>query len=155
MVNLVIPSSVLIRISSFLTTTMSCPQFSSELAEFIDAYVTKIRGNANGANNARTISSIESARETLGLTKRVIGGAKWTSAADLMTVLRSLGESVSRRIKGEEVIFGNIIRRVLKLVREEYASCISQRGGGHHKIEDNDPQESLHKMVLHVDKVCC
>lgn len=132
---------------------MASPQFSSELAEFIDAFVTKIRKNANSANDDRTTNSIESARETLSLAKRVIGGAKWTTAADLMTVLKSLGESVSRRIKGEEIIFGNIIRRVLKLVREEYASCISQRGGGHHKIEDNDPQESLHKMVLHVDKV--
>ena len=28
-----------------------------------------------------------------------------------------------------------------------------QMGGGGNKLEDNDPQESLHKMVLHVDKV--
>ena len=132
---------------------MSCTQFNSDLVEFIDTFVTKIRNNANSANNDRTINSIESARETLGLAKRVIGGAKWTTAADLMAVLKSLGESVSRRIKGEEVIFGNIIRRVLKLVREEYSSCISQMGGGGNKLEDNDPQESLHKMVLHVDKV--
>ena len=74
---------------------MASPQFSSDLAEFIDAFVTKIRNNANSANNDRTTNSIESARETLGLAKRVIGGAKWTTAADLMTVLKSLGESVS------------------------------------------------------------
>ena len=132
---------------------MSCTHFNSELVEFIHNFVAKIRNNANSANNDRTINSIESARETLGLAKRVIGGAKWTTAADLMAVLKSLGESVSRRIKGEDVIFGNIIRRVLKLVREEYSSCISQMGGGGNKLEDNDPQESLHKMVLHVDKV--
>ena len=132
---------------------MSCPQFSPELAEFIDAFVSKIRNNASSANGDKTTTSIESARETLGLAKRVIGSAKWNTAADLIAVLKLLGESVSRRIRGEEIIFGNIIRRVMKLVREEYHSCIRKKGGGHHKIEDSDPQESLHKMVLNVDKV--
>ena len=66
------------------------------------------------------------ANETVLLLKRIIAQSKWTNALELMTLVKSEGSVLSSRLSSE-VIVGNLTRRVLKLIREEYLSCLKGR----------------------------
>uniref|UniRef100_A0A8C4QUP8 Translation initiation factor eIF2B subunit beta n=1 Tax=Eptatretus burgeri TaxID=7764 RepID=A0A8C4QUP8_EPTBU len=78
-------------------------------------------------------------RDTLLLLRRVVAQARWGNAGELMEVVRNVGRRMLDAQPSEWVI-GNMARRVLKIIREEYA-----RLGG--LSEEGKPQESLHKLL--------
>lgn len=86
-------------------------------------------------------SSYYLALKTVSLLVRIIAQRKWQTAKDLMEVLKYEGRRMMMSQPSETAV-GNMVRRVLKLVREEYASAIAG------KSEEGDPQESLHKLLL-------
>ncbi|BET01164.1 translation Initiation Factor [Nesidiocoris tenuis] len=77
---------------------------------------------------------------TVRLMKEVVNDGKWKNAQELMSSVREVGRAVERRLSctvTEGSSSANVIRRVLRIVREEYLAL-----GKKEAVE-----ESLHKML--------
>lgn len=84
--------------------------------------------------------SFNVALKTVLLLVRVISQTKWNNAKELMDIVKTEGKKIMAMQPSESAI-GNMVRRVLKIIREEYDSGIKGRS------EEGDPQESLHKLL--------
>lgn len=92
--------------------------------------MTKIEG-VDGRNAARILlfitqlrrkqvtGSFNVAKQTAELLRLVISTSKWTNAEDILIVLRRIGKMMQEAAPTELAI-GNIVRRVLFIVRDEY-----------------------------------
>jgi len=101
-------------------------------SEQLEAFIRDLKqGNVVGSYNV--------AHQTLYWLRNIISQAKWNSISELMTHVREEGKRM-RESQPAEASIGNMIRRVLKVIREEHASA---RG----KPEEGDQQESLQKMM--------
>ncbi|KAM3919936.1 translation initiation factor eIF2B subunit beta [Leptodactylus fuscus] len=105
----------------------------TELSERIEAFITGLK-RGDGRQ-----TSEETARETVALLRKIIAQARWSNAGELMDIIRREGRRMTAAQPSETTV-GNMVRRVLKLIREEYSRL---RGCS----EENDQQESLHKLV--------
>ena len=61
------------------------------------------------------------AHQTLSLLRRVIAQTRWGSAAELMTRIKHEGLQMMDAQPSESAV-GNMVRRVLKIIREEFAA---------------------------------
>jgi len=113
-------------------------ELSEELRESVDAFVVGVTQTSGGDD---TKGALWTGKETLQLLKRIIGQSKWSTAAELLDMVRLEGQELCERVPSEAVV-GNLIRRVLKLIRDEYHSAIRGRQ------EEDDTQDSLHKMMV-------
>ncbi|XP_052685732.1 translation initiation factor eIF-2B subunit beta-like [Crassostrea angulata] len=105
-----------------------------ELNEKLDVFARDLKhGSIEGSYNV--------AFRTVSLLRIVIAQSKCTTAKDVMESVVKEGKQLIAAQQSETAV-GNMVRRVLKIIREEYASAL--RG----KSEEGDPQESLHKMLL-------
>ncbi|XP_012256114.1 translation initiation factor eIF-2B subunit beta [Athalia rosae] len=77
---------------------------------------------------------------TVLLLKKLITSSKWNTAEQVMELIRKNGKVLIDSIPLEASI-GNMIRRILKIIREEYISELKNR------TDETDPQESLHKII--------
>uniref|UniRef100_A0A3Q2XNA2 Translation initiation factor eIF2B subunit beta n=1 Tax=Hippocampus comes TaxID=109280 RepID=A0A3Q2XNA2_HIPCM len=109
----------------------------SDLTERVEAFLSDLKRGGSGTGPLR--GSAETARETTSLLRRITSQARWSSAGDLMEIIRKEGRRMAAAQPSETTV-GNIIRRVLKIIREEYARS---RGSS----EELDQQESLHKLL--------
>ncbi|KAG8562117.1 hypothetical protein GDO81_015593 [Engystomops pustulosus] len=105
----------------------------TELSERIEAFITGLKRGGGRQ------TSEETARETVALLRKIIAQARWGNAGELMEIIRREGRRMTAAQPSETTV-GNMVRRVLKLIREEYSRL---RGCS----EENDQQESLHKLV--------
>ncbi|XP_019374337.1 PREDICTED: translation initiation factor eIF-2B subunit beta isoform X2 [Gavialis gangeticus] len=105
----------------------------SELSEEIEAFVARLK---RGGQRPR---SEETARQTLGLLRKIIARGRWGKAGELMGLIRKEGQRMTVAQPSETTV-GNMVRRVLKIIREEYGRL---RG----RSEESDQQESLHKLL--------
>ncbi|XP_019407353.1 PREDICTED: translation initiation factor eIF-2B subunit beta isoform X2 [Crocodylus porosus] len=105
----------------------------SELSEEIEAFVVRLK---RGGQRPR---SEETARQTLGLLRKIIARGRWGKAGELMGLIRKEGQRMTVAQPSETTV-GNMVRRVLKIIREEYGRL---RG----RSEESDQQESLHKLL--------
>lgn len=105
----------------------------TELSERIEAFITGLK-RGDGRQ-----TSEETARETVAVLRKIIAQARWGNAGELMVIIRREGRRMTTAQPSETTV-GNMVRRVLKLIREEYSRL---RGCS----EENDQQESLHKLV--------
>ncbi|XP_064617122.1 translation initiation factor eIF2B subunit beta-like isoform X3 [Liolophura sinensis] len=109
-----------------------------ELNERIESFVSDLKqGTFHGSYNV--------ALKTVNLLISVIGQKKWTNAGELMESVREEGKRMMAAQSSETAV-GNMARRVLKIIREEYATS---KG----KSEEGDPQESLQKLLLAEGKI--
>ncbi|XP_017384125.1 translation initiation factor eIF-2B subunit beta isoform X2 [Cebus imitator] len=106
---------------------------SSELSERIESFV-EILKRGGGPR-----SSEEMARDTLGLLRQIITDHRWNNAGELMELIRREGRRMTAAQPSETTV-GNMVRRVLKIIREEY-------GRLHGRSDESDQQESLHKLL--------
>ncbi|XP_006268420.1 translation initiation factor eIF-2B subunit beta isoform X2 [Alligator mississippiensis] len=104
-----------------------------ELSEQIEAFVARLK---RGGQRPR---SEETARQTLGLLRKIIARGRWGKAGELMGLIRKEGQRMTAAQPSETTV-GNMVRRVLKIIREEYGRL---RG----RSEESDQQESLHKLL--------
>uniref|UniRef100_A0A7N6AFN7 Translation initiation factor eIF2B subunit beta n=1 Tax=Anabas testudineus TaxID=64144 RepID=A0A7N6AFN7_ANATE len=116
---------------------MPGPDKETELTERIEAFLSDLKRGGSGTGPLR--GSAETARETTALLRRITAQARWSSAGDLMEIIRKEGRRMTAAQPSETTV-GNMIRRVLKIIREEYARS---RGSS----EETDQQESLHKLL--------
>ncbi|KAK2523879.1 Eif2b2 [Columba guinea] len=105
----------------------------SDLSEQIEAFVARLRG---GGERPR---SEDTARQTLSLLRKIVGHGRWSRAGELMDLIRTEGQRMTAAQPSETTV-GNMVRRVLKIIREEY-------GRLHGRSEESDQQESLHKLL--------
>ena len=77
---------------------------------------------------------------TISILKDIIINTEWTTAKHLMGVITRNGKYLVEAIPLEFSI-GNMVRRILKIIREEFTSELKN------KIDETDPQESLHKIL--------
>ncbi|KAJ8305288.1 hypothetical protein KUTeg_015833 [Tegillarca granosa] len=105
-----------------------------DLDERIETFKSELKqGSIEGSYNV--------ALKTVSLLVRIISQTKWTTAKELMDIVRSEGKKMMASQPSETAV-GNMVRRVLKIIREEYASAL--KGSS----EEGDPQESLAKLLL-------
>uniref|UniRef100_A0A3Q3GUH7 Translation initiation factor eIF2B subunit beta n=1 Tax=Labrus bergylta TaxID=56723 RepID=A0A3Q3GUH7_9LABR len=116
---------------------MPGPDKETDLTERIEAFLSDLKRGGSGTGPLR--GSAETARETTALLRRITAQARWGSAGDLMEIIRKEGRRMIAAQPSETTV-GNMIRRVLKIIREEYARS---RGSS----EETDQQESLHKLL--------
>ncbi|OWF40818.1 translation initiation factor eIF-2B subunit beta-like [Mizuhopecten yessoensis] len=105
-----------------------------DLKEEIESFISELKQGTSQ-------SSYYVALKTVCLLRKIIAQRKWQTAKDVMEVLKEDGRKMMMSQPSETAV-GNMVRRVLKLVREEYASACAG------KSEEGDPQESLHKLLL-------
>ncbi|KTG07538.1 hypothetical protein cypCar_00003043 [Cyprinus carpio] len=91
----------------------------TELSERIEAFLSELKRCGSGAGSLR--GSAETARETTSLLRRITAQARWSNAGDLMEIIRKEGRRMTAGQPSETTV-GNMVRRVLKIIREEYAS---------------------------------
>ncbi|XP_031656773.1 translation initiation factor eIF-2B subunit beta-like isoform X1 [Oncorhynchus kisutch] len=109
----------------------------TDLTERIEAFLADLKRGGSGTGPLR--GSGEMARETTYLLRRITAQARWSSAGDLMEIIRNEGRRMTAAQPSETTV-GNMVRRVLKIIREEYARS---RGSS----EETEQQESLHKLL--------
>ncbi|KAM7323463.1 translation initiation factor eIF2B subunit beta [Alexandromys fortis] len=105
----------------------------SELSGRIEGFVETLKRDGGQR------SSEDMARETLGLLRRLITDHRWSNAGELMELIRREGKRMTTAQPSETTV-GNMVRRVLKIIREEY-------GRLHGRTDESDQQESLHKLL--------
>uniref|UniRef100_A0A8B9KEU4 Translation initiation factor eIF2B subunit beta n=1 Tax=Astyanax mexicanus TaxID=7994 RepID=A0A8B9KEU4_ASTMX len=103
----------------------------TDLCERIEAFLAELKLGDRGSG--------ETARSTAALLRRITAQARWSSAGDLMEIIRKEGRRMTAAQPSETTV-GNMVRRILKIIREEYARS---RGSS----EEADQQESLHKLL--------
>uniref|UniRef100_A0A3B5BK42 Translation initiation factor eIF2B subunit beta n=1 Tax=Stegastes partitus TaxID=144197 RepID=A0A3B5BK42_9TELE len=109
---------------------MPGPYKETDLTERVEAFLSDLK---SGSGPLR--GSAETARETTALLRRITAQARWSSAG----TERCSGRRMIAAQPSETTV-GNMVRRVLKIIREEYARS---RGSS----EEADQQESLHKLL--------
>ncbi|XP_064387287.1 translation initiation factor eIF2B subunit beta-like [Halichondria panicea] len=111
---------------------MAKPQ-EEELTEKVDGFVTYLK------QKNRLHSSYDVAKRTVLLMREICSKTKWASADELMYRMRVAGKKLVEAQPSENAV-GNMVRRVLKITREEHASCIGES-------EDLDIKDSLHTLL--------
>ncbi|XP_078090697.1 translation initiation factor eIF2B subunit beta [Mustelus asterias] len=80
----------------------------------------------------------EVATGTAGLLRQIVAHSRWNNAGELLDLIRTEGRRVMSA-QPTETSVGNIIRRVMKIIREEYGRL---RG-----CSEETDQDSLHKLL--------
>ncbi|KAK3917362.1 Translation initiation factor eIF-2B subunit beta [Frankliniella fusca] len=104
-------------------------------------------GFVTAVKQGKCSGSSEITSKTLDLLKQLIADGEFSNAQEMMDTIRAHGRFLHKALPSHASV-ANMARRVLKIVREEYAagSKIIKN-----KAEEVDPQESLHKIVTSVD----
>lgn len=89
--------------------------------------------------------SNEIACETVRLLERIVTLSNWGTAQDLMHIIRQNGKRLIDAQPTHTVV-GNMVRRVLKIIRDEYSSALG-------KAYEYDQQESLQKMLVAEEQI--
>lgn len=80
---------------------------------------------ASALRRRQVVGSNETALETAQLLRTVISNGRWTTAAALLDAIRDVALRLVRAQPAEFAV-GNVVRRVLHLVREEYRASVAE-----------------------------
>lgn len=86
------------------------------------------------------------AYKTVHLLRRIVAQTKWFNAKELLGIVREEGGRLMQAQPSETAV-ENMVKRVLKIVREEYISAAKGKAG------EEDAQESLQKLLLAEGKI--
>lgn len=106
---------VLIRLRQVLYL-ISTPE-NRALMQSVENFVSQLR-------RLQVVGSSPTAMETAQLLRTVISNSRWSNAASLIATIKDLGRRLVRA-QPLEFAVGNVIRRVLHLIREEYRHAIA------------------------------
>lgn len=70
------------------------------------------------------------AKNSVSLLRDIITQRRWSTAKELMELVRSTGRAINSNNPTEAVV-GNMVRRVLRLIREGYAECLKEDKQSH------------------------
>ncbi|EDO45133.1 predicted protein [Nematostella vectensis] len=105
-----------------------------ELFEEIESFISALK-------HGQYHDSYNTATQTVQLLRKVVSITHWKTAGELMQIVRREGKKMANAQPTESAV-GNMVRRVLKLIREEYSGSVGGR------IEDDHTEESLHKLLM-------
>jgi len=94
--------------------------------------MTRLR---NDAGEKSSLTSYQIATETVILLQSVVAEAKWTNTRELSSLIRQCGVRLTSA-QPSEMVVGNMIRRVLKVIRDEEertatgSGALADTGGG-------------------------
>jgi len=74
----------------------------------------------------KIVGSYPCAYSTAEVLRSVVTSTKWTNARDLIEQVKYIGDMMNEA-KPEELVIGNIIRRVLFIIREEYSNLKDEK----------------------------
>ncbi|RZF45017.1 hypothetical protein LSTR_LSTR001978 [Laodelphax striatellus] len=77
---------------------------------------------------------------TVNILKDIIKESDWKNAQRLLVMIKTHGKNLEEALPVHASV-GNMVRRVLKIIREEYTAARKN------KQDELDPQDSLHKIV--------
>jgi translation initiation factor eIF-2B subunit beta len=84
------------------------------------------------------------ASQTVNILKHIIGESSWRSASELMQIVKDYSLKLMAAQPAQTVI-GNMVRRVLKIIREE---CV-----GLGKPADSEHEDGLQRLLLTADSI--
>lgn len=105
-----------------------------DLEDKIEAFKQRLnRGSYEG--------SLIVAQQTIQILMRIVSHTKWANARELLRTVSTEGRKLMA-VQPSESVVGNMVRRVLKIIREEYHASDEKH------MDEKDTQESLHKLLL-------
>lgn len=110
------------------------PGAEADLHERMESFFSYLK-------QGQLLGSYDVAMQTVQLCRRIVSQTRWGTAGELMDIVRTEGRKMASAQQTESAV-GNMVRRVLKIIREEYSESV----GG--KTEEGDTEESLHKMLM-------
>lgn len=87
-----------------------------DVKEKVDDFISNLK------HKTRVHSSYEVAKRTVQLLRNIVSTLKYSSAKELVEKVREIGRDLVAAQPSEGTI-GNMVRRVLKIIREEHATC--------------------------------
>ena len=104
--------------------TMLPPEVQEQVTAFVNKLAASTALNSyENDPNVHLNSSLSVALATVAIFKRIVSQAEWNTASDIMKIIRAEGRIMSSRAGINEMIVGNIVRRILKIIREDYHSA--------------------------------
>ena len=101
----------------------------AELRRSIDGFIDSL--NSSSPTETEGPSSVNVANTTVQILKRIVEQAAWNGNAQcLMQLLKCEGKRMTEASGTWNLIIGNLVRRVLNLIREDYrSSCLESQDG--------------------------
>ncbi|XP_076441517.1 translation initiation factor eIF2B subunit beta-like [Babylonia areolata] len=96
----------------------------------------------------KEVGSYELVKRTIDVLRRIIAHTKWTSAQDLLNLVREEGKKIIKADPSEGCI-ANMVRRVLRIVREEFGTIGDE--GKKDQISSADNGDSVTERVAACD----
>ncbi|KAL1461678.1 hypothetical protein WDU94_013550 [Cyamophila willieti] len=98
---------------------MECSKQISELDDLVQQFIQKVKfGKISGSFKIST--------ETVGLLKKIIQDFKWKNAQQIIHLITEYGVVLSKKLALESCVT-NMVRRILKIIREEYSTCVQKK----------------------------
>ncbi|XP_057373397.1 translation initiation factor eIF-2B subunit beta-like [Daphnia carinata] len=107
------------------------PSLESEIEGIIETFTNNLKQRKFKGSRDLALNSVQ-------LWKKIIGQMKWQNARELMDAIKQIGKDLAETLPSETVI-GNMTRRMLKIVRDEYAML--------QKVKQEESEESLQKIL--------
>merc|ERR1712080_80535 len=77
----------------------------------------------------KIVGSYNISMKTVFLIRKLVATSRWTNAKELIELIKSVGKDVIQSEPSEPTV-GNMVRRVLKFVREEYSGTVGDEHEG-------------------------
>ncbi|XP_055337296.1 LOW QUALITY PROTEIN: translation initiation factor eIF-2B subunit beta-like [Paramacrobiotus metropolitanus] len=134
------------------------PQLGETLQETVDNFINKLK-------YSQRYGSYATAQEAALIFRKIVATVRWNNARELMHVIRREGRRIIKTCPPETVI-GNVVRRTLKIIREEYinaaqatalrngtaggegAAVVAGEAADRGTTEDAEFGESLHNLFI-------
>ncbi|KAJ2939945.1 hypothetical protein O0L34_g6650 [Tuta absoluta] len=112
--------------------------------ELDEKYVDNIVKFVSEVRNGKLQGSINIASSTVTLLEQIISDSQNATAYDLLNVVREVGRRLIKALP-HELVCGNMVRRVLRAIRDEHRAHASQSG---ENTASGAGGESLQRLVL-------
>lgn len=89
----------------------------SEIQKHVDSFLNTMKQN-------KMLGSFDTAVEVVLLLRKLVGNSSWSNAKELIDVIKVVSKQIMDYNSSE--VIGNMVRRVLKLVREVYSGTIGK-----------------------------
>jgi translation initiation factor eIF-2B subunit beta len=100
----------------------------------LDLFFTKLKQRRAG-------STVDTARETVELLRSVVASSCWKLTSELLGIVRSIGQDL---VSADplQLSIGNVVRRVLFIIREEYVTALKFEGTDRPEADSNAQVQS-------------
>lgn len=89
----------------------------NELQKHVNTFLNTMKQN-------KMLGSFDIAIGVVLLLRKLVGNSSWSNAKELIDLIKIVGKQIMEQNSSE--VIGNMVRRVLKLVREEYSGTIGK-----------------------------